>query len=118
MCEKPLVRVSAELVVCSVNIVPLNVKGHRGKVDEELLTADNIKLAREYGRYGYRRIAVMLKNAVCQVNAKRVELIWRREGLRVPMKQPKRSRLWFNDGSCVRLRALRPNHVWSYDFRA
>ena len=86
------------------------------KVDEELLTGDIIKLAREYGRYGYRRIAVLLKNAGWLVNAKRVERIWRREGLKVPMKQPKRGRLWFNDGSCVRLRALRPNHVWSYDF--
>ena len=85
-------------------------------MDEELLTADIIKLARAYGRYGYRRIAVLLKNAGWQVNAKRVERIWRREGLKVPIKQPKRSRLWFNDGSCVRLRALRPNHVWSYDF--
>ena len=91
-------------------------KRPQGKVDEELLTADIIKLAREYGRYGYRRIAVMLKNAGWQVNAKRVERIWRREGLKVPMKQPKRGRLWFNDGSCVRLKALRPNHVWSYNF--
>ena len=86
------------------------------KVDEELLTRDIIKLAREYGRYGYRRIAVLLKNTGWQVNTKRVERIWRREGLKVPMKQPKRGRLWFNDGSCVRLRALRANHVWSYDF--
>ena len=86
------------------------------KVDEELLTGDIIKLAREYGRYGYRRIAVLLKNAGWLVNAKRVERICRREGLKVPMKQPKRGRLWFNDGSCVRLRALRPKHVWSYDF--
>ena len=91
-------------------------KRRQEKVDEELLTRDIIKLAREYGRYGYRRIAVLLKNTGWQVNAKRVERIWRREGLKVPMKQPKRGRLWFNDGSCVRLRALRPNHVWSYDF--
>ena len=91
-------------------------KRRQEKVDEELLTGDIIKLAREYGRYGYRRIAVLLKNTGWQVNAKRVERIWRREGLKVPMKQPKRGRLWFNDGSCVRLRALRPNHVWSYDF--
>jgi len=86
------------------------------KVDEELLTRDIIKLAMEYGRYGYRRIAVLLKNTGWQVNAKRVERIWRREGLKVPMKHPKRGRLWFNDGSSVRLRAIRPNHVWSYDF--
>src|SRR6476659_6954293 len=41
---------------------------------------------------------------------------WRREGLKVPKKQPKRARLWLNDGSCIRLRPERPNHVWSYDF--
>jgi len=50
------------------------------------------------------------------VNVKRVYRIWRREGLKVPSKQPKRGRLWLNDGSCVRLRPERPNHVWSYDF--
>jgi transposase InsO family protein len=50
------------------------------------------------------------------VNLKRVERIWRREGLKVPAKQPKRSRLWLNDGSCIRLRPEHPNHVWSYDF--
>lgn len=50
------------------------------------------------------------------VNFKRVERLWRREGLKVPQKQPKRKRLWFNDGSCIRLRAEHPNHVWSYDF--
>ncbi len=50
------------------------------------------------------------------LRGKRVERLWRREGLKVPKRQPKRRRLWLNDGSCVRLRAERPNHVWSYDF--
>jgi len=53
-----------------------------------------------------------------QVNHKRVERIWRQEGLKVPKKQPKRGRLWLNDGSCVRLRPTHRNHVWSYDFVA
>lgn len=75
-----------------------------------------IELARRYGRYGYRRIAELLRRAGWVVNDKRVERIWRREGLKVPARQPKRKRLWLNDGSCVRLRAERPNHVWSYDF--
>ena len=88
----------------------------RGREDEDRLTADIIELARQYGRYGYRRIAALLRQAGWSVNDKRVERIWRREGLKVPQKQPKRSRLWFNDGSCVRLRPERPNHVWSYDF--
>ena len=52
------------------------------------------------------------------MNHKRVERIWREEGLKVPKKQPKRKRLWLNDGSCVRLRSNRRNHEWSYDFVA
>ena len=84
--------------------------------DEAALTADTIAFATEYGRYGYRRIAAMLRDAGWMVNVKRVERIWRREGLKVPQKQPKRGRLWLNDGSCIRLRPEYPNHVWSYDF--
>jgi transposase InsO family protein len=89
----------------------------QGRDDEERLTADIIALARQYGRYGYRKIAELLRaTAGWVVNDKRVERIWRREGLKVPQKQPKKGRLWLNDGSCIRLRAERPNHVWSYDF--
>ena len=82
------------------------------------MTADIIELARQYGRYGYRRITALLRRAGWTVNKKRVERIWRSEGLKVPLKQPKRGRLWLNDGSCIRLRPERPNHVWSYDFVA
>jgi putative transposase len=89
----------------------------RGRDDEEQLTADIVELARQYGRYGYRKIAELLRStAGWVVNDKRVERIWRREGLKVPEKQPKHSRLWLADGSGIRLRAERPNHVWSYDF--
>ena len=84
--------------------------------DEAALTADIIELAKTYGRYGYRRITALLHEAGWVVNAKRVQRIWRREGLKVPQRQPKRGRLWLNDGSCVRLRASWINHVWSYDF--
>ena len=84
--------------------------------DEAALTADIVRLATRYGRYGYRRIREMLVAEGWRVNVKRVYRIWRREGLKVPSKQPKRGRLWLNDGSCVRLRPQRPNHVWSYDF--
>lgn len=80
------------------------------------MTEDITELARQYGRYGYRRIAALLRTSGWHVNDKRVERIWRREGLKVPTKQPKRGRLWLNDGSCIRLRAEYPNHVWSYDF--
>jgi putative transposase len=85
--------------------------------DEEQLTDDIIALATKYGRYGYRRITALLNNEYgWRVNHKRVERIWRKEGLKVPKKQPKRSRLWLNDGSCIRLRPEYKDHVWSYDF--
>jgi putative transposase len=88
----------------------------RGADDEARLTADIIELAKRYGRYGYRRITALLRDAGWSVNRKRVERIWRREGLKVPQRQPKRGRLWLADGSCIRLRPERANHVWAYDF--
>jgi transposase InsO family protein len=84
--------------------------------DEDALRADIIRLATKYGRYGYRRITHLLRAEGWRVNYKRVERIWREEGLKVPKKQKKRSRLYFNDGACMRLRPLHRNHVWSYDF--
>ena len=83
---------------------------------EASLTQAVIDLATQYGRYGYRRITALLKNDGWRINHKRVERIWRREGLKVPKKQPKRSRLWLNDGSCIRKRPEYKNHVWAYDF--
>jgi len=80
------------------------------------LTKDIIELASTHGRYGYRRVTAMLRLTGWRVNHKRVERVWRREGLRVPKRQPKRGRLWLNDESCVRLRPERKNHVWAYDF--
>ena len=84
--------------------------------DEEALTTAIIRLATTYGRYGYRRITALLRVEGWRANLKRVYRIWRREGLKVPQKQPKRGRLWLNDGSCIRLRPERPGHVWCYDF--
>jgi putative transposase len=75
-----------------------------------------IALTRRFGRYGYRRVAALLRDARWHVNDKRAERLWRREGLKVPMKQAKRGRLWLNDGSCIRLKPERKDHVWSYDF--
>ena len=86
------------------------------QVDEKPLTRRIIELASMFGRYGYRRITALLQEDGWWVNHKRVERIWRREGLKVPKKQPKRGRLWFNDGSCIRRRAEGPNDVWAYDF--
>ena len=84
--------------------------------DEVLLTTNIVSLASHYGRYGYRRITAMLRADGWGVNHKRVERIWRQEGLKVPARQPKRGRLWLNDGSCIRLRPEHRNHVWAYDF--
>jgi len=89
------------------------VKAHEAPLREEIM-----RLACKYGRYGYRRITALLRRDGWKVNHKRVERIWRQEGLKVPKKQPKRGRLWFNDGSCVRLQPTHKNHVWSYDFVA
>jgi transposase InsO family protein len=91
-------------------------KAPRGKDDEAALVAELIELARCYGRYGYRKVAALLQAAGWLVNDKRVERLWRQEGLKVPAKQPKRARLWDGDGSCMRLRPEHRNHVWSYDF--
>lgn len=88
----------------------------RAANDEAALRDSLIRLARQYGRYGYRRITALLRAEGWSCNHKRVERIWRAEGLKVPARQPKRGRLWLNDGSCVRLRPERPNHVWAYDF--
>ena len=80
------------------------------------MRSEIIRLALKYGRYGYRRITALLQQDGWRVNHKRVERIWREEGLKVPKRQTKRGRLWLNDSSCVRLRPTHRNHVWSYDF--
>lgn len=94
------------------------VQRHTPRVrdDEDALTGRIIELAAVYGRYGTPRINALLRHEGWHVNHKRVERIWRRAGLKVPRKQPRRGRLWLNDGSCVRLRPERKDHVWAYDF--
>jgi putative transposase len=108
----------SERRACRVLKQPRSTQRYQARVapDEEELTARVIALACEYGRYGYRRITGLIRNRGWIVNKKRVERIWKREGLKVPAKQPKRGRLWLNDGSCIRLRPEYRDHVWSYDF--
>ena len=84
--------------------------------DESLLTRSIVRLAGQYGRYGYRRVHALLKSEGWQVSHGWVMRLWRREGLKVPAKQPRRGRLWLNDGSCMRLRPEHRSHVWSWDF--
>ncbi len=83
---------------------------------DDKLRAEVINFAKEYGRYGYRKVTGLLNLHGWSVRKDRVYTIWREEGLQVLQKQPKRSRLWFNDGSCIRQRPEYVNHVWSYDF--
>ena len=87
-----------------------------GRADEERLTNDIIELADKYGRYGYRMVTGLLSNAGWCVNHKCVQRIWRRERVKVPQEQKKKGWLWLNEGSCVRFRPERANHVWPYDF--
>ena len=110
----------SERRVCRVINQPRSTQRHTSVVTEgeERLRAEIVQLALKYGRYGYRRITALLQRDGWQINHKRVERIWREEGLRVPKKQSNRGRLWLNDGSCVRLRPTHRNHVWSYDFVA
>lgn len=84
--------------------------------DEDEIRAAVIETACNYGRVGYRMVTAMLRNQGILINHKRVERIWREEGLKLPKKQIKKRRLWLSDGNCVRLRAEHKNHVWSYDF--
>lgn len=110
----------SERRVCRALGQPRSTQRYSGKAaeDEDILVERIVALASQYGRYGYRRITAMLQREGWKVNHKRVERLWRQEGLRVPRKQPKRGRLWLNDGSCLRLRPEYPHHVWSYDFVA
>src|SRR5262249_2690962 len=75
-----------------------------------------VELACQYGRYGYRRVTGLLRAEGFAVNHKRVERLWRREGLKVPQRQPQRGRPWLNDGSCMRRRPERKDHGWRHDF--
>jgi transposase InsO family protein len=88
----------------------------RAKEDEPRLVGEIVEWASRFGSYGYRTVTGLLRLSGWHVNKKRVERIWKQEGLKVPQKQPKRGRLWLNDGSCIRLRPEHKDHVWSYDF--
>ncbi len=107
----------SERRACRAIRQPRSTQRHERKApdDEERLVGQIIRLATQYGRYGYRRITALLRNDGWRVNHKRVERIWRQEGLKGPYKQPKCGRLWLNDSSCIRLRPMRRDHVWSYD---
>ena len=103
---------------CRVIGQPRSTQRYRTKVaeDEQHVRQAVIETACKYGRYGYRIVAGLLRGQCLVVNHKRVERIWREEGLKLPKKQRKKGRLWLHDGSCIRLRPAHRNHVWAYDF--
>lgn len=84
--------------------------------DEDNLRLALIRLAKQYGRYGYRKIAELLRIEGWKVNHKKVERLWREEGLQLPQRHKKRKRLYHKDSSVIRLRPKYPNHIWSIDF--
>ena len=90
----------------------------RRRADECDLVDKITDLAVKNPRYGYRRVHALLVRQGYEINRKRVQRIWRQEGLKVPQKQRKRRRMGTRDGACDRQRAEHPNHVWSYDFAA
>ena len=75
-----------------------------------------IKLAKQYGRYGYRKITELLRIEGFRVNHKKVERLWRQEGLQLPQRHKRRKRLYHKDSSIIRLRPQFANHIWSIDF--
>ena len=100
---------------CKILGQPRSTQRHHKEVSdfESRLVQRIVDLAKAYGRYGYRQITAILRREGWRVNHKRIERIWRQEGLKIPSRQPKRKRLWLNDGSCVRHRPEHPNHVWT-----
>ena len=109
---------ASERRICKLLAQPRSTQRYKynAPADEPKLTKRVIELATQCGRYGYRRITALLKTEGWYINHKRVQRIWRKEGLKAPKKQPKRKRLWLNDGSYIRLNPQYPNHVWSYGF--
>lgn len=90
---------------------------YQPKTDEKKVTLirEMYEHAKKHPRYGYRRIHNELKEAGWKdLNLKRVELLWRREGLQVPQKQQKRKRVGVS--TAERKTAERINQVWSWDF--
>ena len=83
--------------------------------DDEALRLEIVRLAKKYGRYGYRMITELLNTAGWKVNHKKVERLWREEGLQLPKRHKKRKRLYHKDTSVIRLRPQFPNHIWSID---
>jgi putative transposase len=85
--------------------------------DDAALRAELREFSKDRPRWGYRRAHHHLRELGWEVNRKRVQRLWREEGLRVPQRKRKRRRLGESMVPAERLRAERPNQVWAFDFQ-
>ena len=115
ICQKFAVSQRRACKVLGVSRSTLNYKP-ADKNNEEALRFAMIRLAKQYGRYGYRKIAQLLRIEGRKVNHKKIERLWREEGLQLPQRHKKRKRLYHKDSSIIRLRPQYQNHIWSIDF--
>ena len=108
---------TSERRTCSVLSVSRSSLHYKAKFqDNDALRLAMIRLAKQHGRYGYRKIAELLRIEGWRVNHKKVERLWREEGLKLPERHKKRRRLYHKDSSVIRLRPTHANHVWAIDF--
>ena len=83
--------------------------------DDDALRLALIRLAKQYGRYGYRKITELLCIEGWKVNHKKVERFWREEGSQLPQRHKKGKRLYHKESFVIRLRPTHPNHDWAID---
>jgi transposase InsO family protein len=108
----------SERRACAVLDQPRSTQRYERKPasDESSLVARMHELVRRHPRFGYRRIAALLRREGFRAGFDRVYRLWRREGLKVPKSRRKRRRLGTSANGCVRRRVRRPNEVWAWDF--
>jgi transposase InsO family protein len=101
-----------------VIVQPRSTQRYRGRqrCKDAALAVELRRISAAHPRAGYRRATALLRRGGMEINAKRVQRLWRQEGLKVPRRQRKRQRLGSSEAGTQRLRAERVNQVWSYDF--
>ena len=109
----------SERRACRVTGQHRSTQRHRPrKTDrDDALRAELRLLSRCHPRWGYRRAWASLREAGWAANRKKIQRLWREEGLRVPSKRRKRQRLGVSTSPAARLRACRPDQVWALDFQ-
>jgi len=109
---------ASERRACQVVDQPRSTQRYAGQPpdDEPKLVARMLELVRQRPRFGYRRIAALLRAEGWAVNVKRVYRLWRREGLKVPRKSRKRRGMGSSANACHVRRAEQKDHVWTWDF--